>query len=76
MTRPRRPIGQDDLAHLEVEEATGDLYWRGRRLQYGGWTRADRLALWAMIVAAVVTLGVNHQNLSSLWDRIVAAIGN
>lgn len=67
-----RRFRTDDLAHLEIHKTTGDLYWRGRRLQHAGCSRADKLAFWAIIAAALITLVVNHGNLLQLWDALKA----
>ena len=53
MTNPRRPLSTDDYARFEIEDASNDLYWNGKRVRLGGWSLLERLTAAGIIVAFI-----------------------
>ena len=48
--------GKHDYDNLRVDGS--DLYWHDKKVVVGGWTRAEKLSLLAIVCAALVALAV------------------
>ncbi|MFO1127480.1 MAG: hypothetical protein U1E66_03465 [Rhodospirillales bacterium] len=67
----------DDYARFEIEDTSNDLYWNGKRVDLGGWSRTERIGAWSailvllgIIVGAIVTVATNYPNVKAGWDAL------
>lgn len=70
MPEGRRKLSVAELSNEFETDAAGSLFWKGKKVRVGGWSATDRIAVIAVIVAALVAVAVNYPNLKTLWSDL------